>query len=140
MFESILSVLGLTLQDAIVTAGSAAVVAFLVVVIYFAGFRQTARVDEAALSQLASAEGVGVAGAVFEPRGRAVLAKLSDGKLLIARVMGDGVGARVAPAASAEVRLRRDRLRVSFGDLGFPALSWKLKEQAPGWLKELAQE
>lgn len=139
MLQTVLTALGLTMEDAIVTAGSAAVVLFLVIVIFLAGFRATTRLDVAAVNALAAAEGAPIEGVVIDPGGQRALARLAGGKLLVARVMGDEVGARVAPASSASVRLRKGRVRVAFGDIGFPALNVKLNTDAPAWLQDLAR-
>lgn len=139
MLQTILSALGLTMTDAIVTAGSAAVVLFLVAVIYLAGFRAAARLDADVLKRLADAEGVPIEAAVVDPGGRAALAKLAGGRLLAARVMGDEIGARVTPASAASVKLGKSRVRVALGDIGFPALNVRLGAEAPPWLLELAK-
>lgn len=140
MAASVLEILGLSQEDLIVTAGSAVVVVVLVIVAYLAGFRAVARLNEAELAKLAAAENAQIEAAVIEPGGRAALARLSTGKLLIARVVGDAVGARVAPAAATRVRLRKNQVTVEFGDVGFPTLSWRFKGDAPDWLRDLARE
>jgi hypothetical protein len=140
MLESVLSTLRLSQLDLVVTAGSAVVVMLLVVVAYAAGFRAVARLSEPELARLAAAEGATVEAAVIEPNGRAALARLTGGKLLLARVMGDNIGARVAPRSAATVRLKKNRVSAGFGDTGFPRISWRLQGDAPGWLRELARE
>ena len=139
MLQTVLTALGLTMEDVIVTAGSAAVVLFLIVVIYLAGFRATARLDAQTIDRLAAAEGAPVEGVVIDPSGRRALAKLAGDRLLVARVMGDEVGARVATASAASVRMRKEGVRVAFGDFGFPALDLRLEKSAPAWLNELAR-
>lgn len=139
MLQTVLAMLGITMEDAVVTAASAGVVLFLVIVIYIAGFRATARLDPQTVDALAAAEGAPVEGVVIDPGGRRALARLAGGKLMAARVMGDEVGARVAPASAATVRLRKGRVRVAFGDLGFPALDVTLTADAPVWLQDLTQ-
>lgn len=139
MLETVLAFLGLTMTDALVTAGSALVVALLVLAIYVAGFRAVARIDAAGLEKFAAAEGASVEAAAIDPGGRAALAKLTGGKLMVARAMGDNVGVRVTPAAGASVRLRKERVRITFGDIGFPALSLRIEGEPPAWLRELAK-
>lgn len=139
-FETLARWLGLTMTDAVVTAASAAVVALLVLVAWLMGFRQAARVDQHALQRLAAAEGAQLEAALIDPKGKAALARLAGGRLLIARAMADDIGARVAPAGAASVRLKRNTVRVAFGDLGYPPLSLKLKESPPDWLQALARE
>ncbi|GAN00109.1 hypothetical protein U91I_03774 [alpha proteobacterium U9-1i] len=128
--------------DAIVTAGSAAVVALLVLIAFLMGFRQAAKLDaETLANELSTAEPKArIADAVFAADGRAALARLADGKLLIARVMADGVSLRLIAADAAKLRLRDGQAVLAFADIGFPALNLKLKEEAPSWLKALAGE
>lgn len=139
MLETALTFLGLTIADAVVTAASALVVALLIAAIYIAGFRAVARIDAAVLEKFAAAEGASVEAAAIDPGGRAALAKLAGGKLMVARAMGDDVGVRVTPAAGASVRLRKGRARIAFGDIGFPALSLRVEGEPPAWLKEMAK-
>lgn len=127
--------------DLIVTAGSAAVVALLVLVAWAMGFRKTAKLDAEALSrELAAAEPrASVAEVAFAADGRSAIARLADGKLLAARVMADGVSLRIFPAHAAKFSLRSGKAVVAFADIGYPPLNLKLTE-APAWLKALAGE
>lgn len=118
-------------------AGSILAVTLMVGIAAALGFRKTARLDEAALEQLAAAEGTSVEGAVIAPNGRHALARLSGGKLMVARVMGNDVSARVAPAGAVRLKIGGGRLSATFADLGFPALNMRLQD-APAWLDELA--
>lgn len=124
------------MTDLIVTAGSAAVVLLLIGMAFALGFRGAIKLDEARLAALAAAEGAHVENAVVAADGRAALARLSGGKLLIAKVMGEDVSTRVVPTGAAQVRFRNGRLTVTFGDLGYPSLNMRL-DQPPGWLAEL---
>ena len=128
----------MTETDLIVLAGSAAVVLFMISVAALLGFRQSARLDEAELARLAASEGARIEAAIIDKVGRGALARLGDGKLLIARVMADGVSARVAPAGSLRLNLERDGLRVTFSDLGFAPLKLRLASNAPDWVRRLA--
>ena len=128
----------MTQADLLVLAGSAAVVALLIGVAAALGFRQTARLDEAELGRLAAAEGVRIENAVLDARGRSALALLTGGKVLIARVMADGVSARAAPREAVKLRIAGQRLRIVFTDLGFAPLSLSFKDVAPDWLRALA--
>lgn len=125
------------MNDLVITLGSATVVLLMIGVVAALGFRQTARLDDAWMRDLAAAEGAQVEGAVVSPDGRAALARLGAGKLMVARVMGNDVSTRVAPASAARVRLEGGKLSVQFGDLGYPPLHMRV-EAAPPWLAELA--
>jgi hypothetical protein len=124
--------------EAPVLAGSAAVVLVMVGAAWALGFRAKARLSDADLARLAEAEGARVEGAVIAPDARAAFACLSNGKVMVARVMGDDLSARAAPAASVRVALTPGRLDAVFADIGFPPLHMKL-EETPPWLAALAQ-
>lgn len=126
-------------NEAPVLAGSAAVVLFMVGVAALLGFRDTAKIDEAGLAALAAAEGASLEQAVIDAKGRNALARLSGGKLMVARVMGNDVSARVAPAGAVHVSVRNGKANARFADLGFPPLHMKLQAPPP-WLTELAGE
>ena len=125
------------IDQAPILAGSIIAVLFMAGVAALLGFRQTARIDEAELQRLASAEGAALEGAVIAENGKSALARLTGGKLLIARVMGADVSARVAPESAARIRSRNGKLSVAFADSGFPPLNLALKETPP-WLAQLA--
>ncbi|MBS0383958.1 MAG: hypothetical protein JSS00_01255 [Proteobacteria bacterium] len=125
--------------DLFVTAGSAVVIVLMLSVAWVLGFRQSARLDEAEVARLARAEGANIEAAAIDAKGRAAVAKLSGGKLLIAKVMADGVSARVLPQGQARVRLRKGGLSIVFGDLGYPSLNMRL-ENPPAWLAELGAQ
>lgn len=120
----------------IVLLASAAVVLVMIALAGLLGFRQSARLDESELQRLAAAEGAHVEAALVDAKGRNAIARLDGGKLLIARVMADGVSARVLAPAQARVRLARGQLSVAFADLGYPSLHMRL-ENPPAWLAEL---
>src|SRR6185503_4620443 len=111
------------MNDFIVLGASGAVVVVMIGVAGLLGFRQTAKLDDAELNRLAAAEGAQVEAAVVEAKGRAAIARLSGGKLLIAKVMADGVSARVMPQGQARVRAAPGKVSVTFGDLGYPSLN-----------------
>ena len=121
-----------------VLAASGAVVLFMIGVAWVLGFRAKKKLSEADLARLAEGEGGVVTHALIAPDGRAALAALSNGKLMIARAMGDDVSARAAPAGAVRVRLTQGRLNAAFADLGYPPLHMKL-EETPPWLAELAK-
>ena len=112
-------------------------VSLMVAVALVLGFRKQARLNDAALARLAAAEGASVEAAVIAANGRNALARLSGGRVMVARVMGADVSARVAPAAAVRVHLARGRLSARFADTGFPVLHMKLQD-APAWLDDLA--
>jgi|CXWL01.1.fsa_nt_gi hypothetical protein len=120
-----------------VLAASALLVAFMVLVAALLGFRQTERLDEAAMRALAAAEGLSAEAVLVSARGEAGVVRLPQGKVLVARVMADGVSARVADAA--RVRVGKGRVSVAFADIGYPPLSFRLKQDAPAWLSDLAR-
>ncbi|MBY0565905.1 MAG: hypothetical protein K2P70_01225 [Hyphomonadaceae bacterium] len=126
------------MNEWIITAASAGVVAFMVAVAFALGFRARAALDDASLAALATYEGDAVDAAVIAPNKRAAFARLRSGKLMIARVMGADVSTRVAPASTARVKLKRGKLSVAFADIGYPPLHLKLGE-APPWIAALAQ-
>ncbi len=118
-------------------AGSVIAVTLMVAVAAILGFRRSARIDNAALARLAAAEGASVEAAVISGNGRDALARLSGGKLLIARVMGNDISARVAPAGAVKLRIARGKLSATFADLGFPPLNMR-RQDTPDWLDHLA--
>jgi hypothetical protein len=120
----------------LVAEGSAAVIALMLSVAWVLGFRQSVRLDDAELERLARVEGANVEVAAIDAKGRTAVAKISGGKLLIAKVMADGVSTRVLPQGQAQVRLAQHKLSISFGDLGYPSLHMRL-ENPPAWLAEL---
>lgn len=119
-----------------VLAASAAVILLMVGVAAALGFRPRARIDDAALARLAGAEGASVEVALIASDGKAALARLSGGKLLVARAMGGDISARVAPAAAVCARLDGEKLSVAFADLGYPPLHMKVQAPPP-WLAAL---
>lgn len=125
--------------EAPVLAGSAAVVVFMVAVAALLGFRNTAKIDALELARLAEAEGARVEDSVIAPNARQALARLSGGRVMVARVMGADVSARIAPAGALHVAFRKGKLSARFADLGFPPLHMRL-QAPPSWLAELAGE
>lgn len=117
--------------------GSAAVVLLMIGIAAVLGFRMSARIDDAELARLAEAEGVLINGAVIAQNGRAALARLSDGRVMVARVMGADVSARFAPANSVKLDVKARRLNATFADVGFPPLNMKI-DDSPAWLNEFS--
>ena len=115
--------------------GSAAVVLLMIGIAAVLGFRMSARIDDAELARLAEAEGALVNGAVIAQNGRTALARLSDGRLMVARVMGADVSARFAAANSVKLDVKAHRLSATFADVGFPPLKMKI-DDSPAWLNE----
>lgn len=122
--------------DLIILAGSAAVVLLMIGIAGLLGFRQSAKLDDGELARLAAAEGAHVEAAAVDAKGRNAIARLDGGKLMIARVMADGVSTRVLAQSQARVRLAQGKLSVTFADLGYPSLNMRL-ENPPAWLAEL---
>ncbi len=117
-------------------AASAGGVLALIAIALALGFRQRARLDPEVLTKLAAAEGAHVEASVVDVNANAAIARLGDGRWLAARVMADGVGARVFAADAVSVRATRAGLTLSFDDLGYPALRLRLGEGPPDWLAE----
>jgi len=126
------------IDKAPVLAASIGAVLFMAGFAALLGFRQTARLDEAGLQRLASAEGARVEASVIAADGKSALVRLDGARLMIVRVMGADISARIAPAASARVSIGGGKLRVIFADTGFPALHMKLNEPPP-WLADLGE-
>lgn len=122
--------------ELIVLLASAAVVLLMIGIAALLGFRQSAKLDDAELTRLAGAEGAHLDGTAVDAKGRNAIARLAGGKIMIARVMADGVSTRVLDPAHARVRLAQGKLRVTFADLGYPSLHMRL-ENPPAWLAEL---
>ncbi|MEQ1489038.1 MAG: hypothetical protein ABL932_00655 [Terricaulis sp.] len=117
--------------------GSAAVVLLMIGVAAVLGFRMSARIDDGELVRLADAEGVRVEGAVIAQNGRTALARLSDGRVMVARVMGADVSARFAAAKAVKLDVKARRLNATFADTGFPPLKMRL-DDSPAWLNEFS--
>ena len=117
--------------------GSAAVVLLMVGVAALLGFRISAKLDAEDLARLAQAEGASVQRSVFAANGKSALAQLADGRLMIARVMGLDISTRFVAAQAVVLRLKPDRLDLTFAEIGYPPLHMRLKDQ-PAWLAELA--
>lgn len=125
------------LAELIELAGSAAVVLLMIGIAALLGFRMSARIDESELARLADAEGARLDGAIIARNGRTALARLSDGRVMVARVMGADVSARFAPAQLVKLDVKSRRLNATFADAGFPPLRMRL-EDSPAWLDELS--
>ena len=123
----------------VVNAASAVVVAAMVIAAAAMGFRQRAKIDHAALLELALAEGQTVEDALVAPNGSAGVARLSSGALLVVRAMADGVSSRIVNAETAQARVERGYLTITIADVGFPPLQLPLKEPAPPWVVALAK-
>lgn len=130
----------ITAEQWLVLAGSTLVILFMIAVALLLGFRQTETLDEARMGALAEAEGAQLEGALIARNGKSGVGRLSGGKVMVARVMADGISARITQADAAHVRLRGGRLKVRFADIGYPPLSMRVaKDGAPSWLAQLAQ-
>jgi hypothetical protein len=112
---------------------------FMVAVAWVLGFSGRARLTEELVRQLGAGEGVSVDAAVIAADGRGAVARLSDGRWMVARAMGLDASARVLPASALRLALRQGRLRVAFADLGYPPLNLRLESAPPAWLEAAAQ-
>lgn len=117
--------------------GSAAVILLMVGVAALLGFRIAARLDEDEIKRLANAEGAWVQDFVIAPNKRRALAKLTDGKLMVVRVMGLDTSIRIVAPSAVRLHLRPGKLGLTFADIGYPPLHMRFKDQ-PEWLAELA--
>ncbi|HWA01199.1 MAG TPA: hypothetical protein VG841_12885 [Caulobacterales bacterium] len=123
--------------------GSAAVIAVMVAAAALMGFRTAARIDADALERLVAETepDARVVDMFVAANGAAGLARLGDGRILAARVMGGDISTRLVQAKALRLRLTRDRLSVTFGDIGYPPLHFALKAAAPpDWIIRLAGE
>lgn len=125
------------MSEWIILSASAAVVALMVIVAALLGFRERLTLTEADLARLAREEGDVVESTLVGARGSVGAARLASGKLLIARVMGDGVGARIVNADSVRAKRVRAGVRVMLVDLGFPPMLIRVKGDPPAWLMNL---
>jgi hypothetical protein len=127
------------MKDLIVLGASAAVVLLMVLVAMILGFRARARVDASELERLValSEPGARIADAAIADDGHAALARLADGKLVVAKSMGDRVTLRLHAPASVAFKLKAGSVSATFADLGFPVLHMKLNDP-PRWLADLA--
>lgn len=125
------------MNEWVVTAASAGVVVFMVVVAFVLGFRARARLDETAMAHLAAADGEVVEGAVIAANAAAGVARLQSGKLMVVRVMGADVSSRIVPRSAARLRFARGKLSVTFADVGYPPLHMRIAE-APAWVAGFA--
>jgi hypothetical protein len=128
-------------KDLVVLAASAGVVAFMVAIAALLGFRERAIISEASLARdLALSEPrARIESAAIDAKGRAALAKLSDGRLLAAIVMADGVTLRIYAPDAVRLKMGAGKVSARFGDLGFPALNISLAEP-PAWLAALGDQ
>lgn len=122
--------------------GSAAAVAALVAIAWLLGFRTRARLasEEDARAAIQSYErGAAVAGVVLDTKGLAALARLADGRLALARSMGDRIAVRTAPARDVRVRMMKAGLIATLPDIGYPPLRVRFDGAPPDWLKTLME-
>lgn len=127
------------MKDLIVLGASTAVVLFMVLVAALLGFRARKRVDAAELERLVSLSepGACIADSAIADDGGAALARLADGKLVVAKAMGDRVTLRLHAPNAVKLRVAPGSVSATFADLGFPVLNMKLNDP-PRWLSDLA--
>ncbi len=126
------------MAELIELGGSAAVVLLMIGVAAFLGFRMSARVDNDELVRIASEEGSHVEASVIAQNGRSALARLADGRIMVARVMGADVSARFTGASNVRLDVNGRRLNAAFADAGFPPLKMRL-DDSPAWLTEFSR-
>lgn len=130
------------MSEIVVLGGSLVVIAIMLGAAFLLGFRQSAAVTAAEVERLAAeAEpDARVESVLIDAKGRAGLARLSNGRLLAVRAVGDGVSVRSFAASAVRLKLAPDRVIATFGEVGYPRLDLKLDTQpTPPWLTELAE-
>jgi len=122
--------------------GSVAVIVLMVGMAALLGFRTTARIADQEALQRRAAEAepdTRVVESLIAADGKGALARLGDGRILLARSMGDDVTLRFLKPDAVQVQIEGDRLKATFGDIGFPALHMRLKDKTPpAWVAQLA--
>lgn len=126
------------MNDLLTLAGSAAGVLAIIGAAMALGFRTRARITEAELARIAGEEGRTLRDVLFAVDARCAFARLADGAVLVARALGDGVSARVAPSTAVRVTLKDGRLRVALSDIGYPPLELRLQQAPPAWAAAMA--
>jgi len=116
--------------------GSVIAVSVMVGFALLLGLNKQTEIDDAVLARLAAEEGASVEAVAIATNGRGALAKLTGGKILVARVMGADIGTRLTAPNAVKLTLRQGKLSVRFADTGYPPLHMKL-ETEPAWLAEL---
>ena len=117
--------------------GSVIAVSVMVGFALLLGLNKQTKIDAAALARLAAEEGASVEAAVIATNGRGALAKLSGGKILVARVMGADIGTRLSTPNAVPLTLRQSKLSVRLADTVYLPLHMKL-ETEPAWFAALA--
>jgi hypothetical protein len=129
-------------KDLLTLAGSAIVVLFMLGVGVLLGFAKNSALDDASLRQrLADYEpDARILSAAIDAKGRAALAQLADGRILVARAMGDNATLRLVAPNGLKLNTRAGKsgakVSVRFADMGFPSLNMTLR-QVPDWLAAL---
>lgn len=116
-------------------AFAAAGVAFLIGLSWMLGFHAHTRIID--LDTIAAAHGVELTERALDINGRAGIGLTPEGRVLVAKTMGQDIAVRVLPTHSVEsVRVHGQRVRIAFADLGFPVLT--IEAYAPPlWLGRL---
>ena len=119
----------MNLADLLVLAGSVLVVALMVGMAALLGFKARARiVNRAMLERLIgeSEPDARVEQAWIDAQGRGAVARLADGHVAAARVMGAEISVRLVSAEAVTLHQTEDGVMARFADLGFPAVKLKL--------------
>lgn len=129
------------MNDLVVLAGSVTVVALMVAMAALLGFRTRATVNASELERLValSEPGARIAESAFADDGDAALARLADGRIVVAKRMADRVTLRLHAPGSVKLRLTHGIVRARFADLGFPVLHME-HAAPPRWLVDLAED
>lgn len=115
--------------DLLVLAGSGLVVALMVGLAALLGFKAQARILSRDMLDVLIAEhepGARVEQAWIDTQGRGAVARLTDGRVAAARVMGADVSVRIVAADAVTLRQTEYGVMARFADLGFPAVKLRL--------------
>ncbi|MBL8550156.1 MAG: hypothetical protein JNJ73_09220 [Hyphomonadaceae bacterium] len=126
----------MNIEQLIVALASAAAVAALILVAFGLGFRAkpTLESEDAVRARLAEAEpDASPSDILIAKDGAAAIVRLADGRIAVLRAVGDRFAIRVFPRDALAVAAVAEGLRITFADLGFPALKLRV-EAAPSWL------
>lgn len=131
------------MTDLIVLGGSLAVIGAMLAAAFLLGFRHRRAIatdaDVQAIAREAEPD-ASVESTAIDPKGRAALARLSDGRLLAVRAIGDGVSVRSFASSAVRLRLAPHGVIATFGEVGYPRLDLALDlKTTPPWLLELAE-
>lgn len=124
--------------------GSVVAVSVMVGFAALLGFRKRATIDsEATLGRYLEGfePDARIEHALVDTKGRSALARLADGRVLAAVVMGNDVAMRFATSGQTWLKIARGKLMVALGEVGFPQLHLHLQDnqEPPAWITQMAK-